>query len=159
MDSFNAPELKQFIIDSVASSYAAGDKAKKIKERDGSTTITFTKGNYVLHDNYFGGEPYGGREVVFFNGKSVWMMAYHGVVRGDTGGKTVYAFLMKALLKAPKDFPFRGPALLEEGEWRYENAWDGDELHFSGAERIFVDNASVYNASYVGGLVDQRHLT
>ena len=156
MASFNVSELNQFIIDSVSSSYAAGDKTVKVREQNGSTTITFTKGRYTLHDNYFGGEPYGGREVVFCDGKPLWMMVYYGVMHGDTDVKAAYAFLMKALLKAPSDFPFRGPALLKENEWRYENAWEGDTKRFSGTEKIFIRDSCVYDASYIGGLVDQK---
>ncbi len=156
MDTVDSQELKQFIVDSISSSYAMGEKAVKVKEKDGSTTITFTKGRYTLHDNYFGGEPYGGREVVFLDGIPLWMMVYYGAVHGEVEVKLVYAFLMKALLKTPADFPFRGPALFEEGEWRYENTWNGDEKNFSGAEKIFVHNSCVYDASYMGGLVDKK---
>lgn len=33
-----------------------------------------------MNDNFFGGEPYGGREVVFYEEKPVWMMVYYGWV-------------------------------------------------------------------------------
>ena len=159
MSSFNPKKFRQFIIDSVPSSYAAGDRAAKTKESDGSTTITFTKGKYKLHDNYFGGEPYGGREVVFLDGRPAWMMVYYGFVQKGAKAKTMYAFLMKALRNPPDDFPFRGPQVFEEGKWRYENTWNGDESCFSGIEKIFVFDACVYEASYAGGLIDCKRQT
>ena len=62
-------ELKKFIFEASRASYASGDDSIKHKEADGSTTITYSSGEYRMHDNYFGGEPYGGREVVFLNNK------------------------------------------------------------------------------------------
>ena len=57
--------LRQFLIDSNKSGYAGGEEKKWIKEQDGSTTIPSEKGDWKSHDNYFGGEPYGGRAVCF----------------------------------------------------------------------------------------------
>lgn len=147
--------LKPFILDSIPASYAAGERATKVKEKDGSTTITFTKGAYTLHDNYFGGEPYGGREVMLLEGKPIWMMVYYGFVHKGTAPKNVYSLLMKALSNPPADFPFRGPALFPDGANRYENGWQGDVLCFSGTEKIFFGDVCVYEASYTGGAVDQ----
>lgn len=62
----NLNELCKFLIKAKKSTYAAGDVAKKIVEDDKSTTMTFEDGDWRYYDNYFGGEPYGGREVVYF---------------------------------------------------------------------------------------------
>jgi hypothetical protein len=53
--------------------YAAGGSAVKTLEADHSTTIVLEHGEWKFHYNYFGGEPYGGREVVFLGGQPVWM--------------------------------------------------------------------------------------
>ncbi len=37
---------------------------------------------WAFHDNYFGGEPYGGRSVAFHQGKPVWIAVYYGWVEG-----------------------------------------------------------------------------
>lgn len=66
--------LRQFLIDSNKAGYATGKERAWVKEPDGSTSIPFVKDMWRSHDNYFGGEPYGGRVVVFYEGKPVWMM-------------------------------------------------------------------------------------
>ena len=53
-------ELKQFIHNASKNTYASGNENIKKKEKDNSTTIVYEKGDYKYHDNYFGGEPYGG---------------------------------------------------------------------------------------------------
>ena len=57
-------ELRDFIRASMNSTYAAGSEAKPVKEKDSSTSFNYSDGDYKYHDNFFGGEPYGGREVV-----------------------------------------------------------------------------------------------
>jgi hypothetical protein len=59
--------LCQFLVQSNAAGYASGDAKNRIKEPDGSTTIVFQEGEWRSHDNYFGGEPYGGRIIVFLS--------------------------------------------------------------------------------------------
>ena len=68
--------LKKFLIACNKAGYAGGEEKKWIKERDGSTTIPFKLGDCESHDNFFGGEPYGGRTVVSYKGKPVWIMVY-----------------------------------------------------------------------------------
>lgn len=65
----DAEKLKKFIFDASRATYASGDESIKEKQADGSKTIKYENGPYRFHDNYFGGEPYGGREVVFLNDK------------------------------------------------------------------------------------------
>ncbi|MEK9157395.1 MAG: DUF5680 domain-containing protein [Patescibacteria group bacterium] len=146
--------LKNFILDASRATYASGDETIKQKQPDGSTTFEYKRGEYSYHDNYFGGEPYGGREVVFLNDKPIWMMVYYGFVDANAEKKEVYPFLMRALSNAPAEMPYRGPQLLEDGSWKYENILTGNVDRFSGTERILKDGICVYEASYIGGLVD-----
>ncbi len=154
MVNLNKADLKNFLFEAGRATYASGDESVKQKQSDGSTTIVYKSGEYSYHDNYFGGEPYGGREVVFFNEKPLWMMAYYGLVYGGVN-KEVYGFLMDSLLHATPEMPYRGPALYEKDVWKYINTFAGDVEHFSGTEKIFKDDVCVYEASYLGGLVDQ----
>ncbi len=146
--------LKNFILEASKASYASGDSSVKIKEEDGSTTIEYESGSYRYHDNYFGGEPYGGREVVFLDDKPLWMMVYYGLVHSGVEAKPVWSFLMESLSLAMVDMPYRGPSLHERGEFRYENLLIGDVDRFSGTEKIYQSGSCVYEASYIGGLVD-----
>lgn len=148
-------KLQEFILKASRATYASGDPSIKEKESDGSTTLRFSDGEFSYHDNYFGGEPYGGREVVFQNGKPIWMMVYYGYVVEHTDTKIIYPFLMKSLSTATLDMPYRGPNLFEESDLRYVNSLSGDIEKFSGVEKIYQGEDCVYEASYMGGLVDQ----
>lgn len=147
-------ELKKFIFEASRATYASGDESIKKKELDRSTTITFASGNYRMHDNYFGGEPYGGREVIFLDNKPIWIMVYYGFVHLNIDAREVYPFLMEALSNNTEDMPYRGPKLFEKGNGKYENKFVGELASFSGTEKIYKDNVCVYEASYIGGFVD-----
>jgi hypothetical protein len=147
-------ELKKFLIESNNAGYTTGDEKQWIKEKDGSTTIPFSKGAFRSHDNFFGGEPYGGRLVVYKDEKPFWIMVYYGWIEKGITPDPVYAVLRKALKNMPPDAPFRGPAFLEVNGYRYENTWKGDISRYAGEEKIMQKGDLVYYASYIGGLVD-----
>ncbi len=148
--------LTQFLVDSNSAGYAGGNEKQWIKESDGSTTIPFQKGDFRIHDNFFGGEPYGGREVVFYKEKPVWMMVYYGWVAGGVDNNPVYGILRNALKAMPADHPYRGPNEYIENEFKYTNTWQGEIDRFSGEEKIFQKDKLIYKANYIGGLVDQE---
>lgn len=148
--------LKQFLIDSNKAGYAGGEEKKWKKEIDGSTTIPYTKGDFSSNDNFFGGEPYGGRVVVFHKNKPVWIMVYYGWVEEGVEFNPVYSVLKSALIRMPDDAPFRGPKEFKQGEFVYINTWEGDVEKYSGEEIIKKGEKVVYKAYYRGGLVDRR---
>jgi hypothetical protein len=147
--------LLRFLLEASQRGYAAGQSAVKTRESDHSTTIVLEHGDWRFHDNYFGGEPYGGREVVFFRERPVWMAVYYGQVDGPNID-SVYSFLQRALRDAPPAFPVRGPDKLREGRFSYENVYEGGVASFSGQETIHESGRLVYRARYLGGLVDRR---
>ncbi|MFA5131872.1 MAG: DUF5680 domain-containing protein [Candidatus Paceibacterota bacterium] len=147
-------DLKDFIFEASRATYASGDNSIKHKEEDGSTTISYSSGEYRMHDNYFGGEPYGGREVIFLNNKAIWMMVYYGLVHKGVVNSEVYTFLMDSLSHNTKDIPYRGPEIYKKENWTYENKLKGEVDNFSGTEKIYKDDICVYEASYTGGNVD-----
>ncbi len=152
METKITKEFIDFLIEAKKRGYASGDQVKK--EKDGSKTIIFSKGIYTYHDNYFGGEPYGGREVVFINGKPFWMMVYYGrVIKGDVN--KIYPFLQKALQTITTDAPYRGDIEFEEDGFSYVNIYSGYKHNFSGEEKIFQGKEMIYEAKYQGGLIDQ----
>ncbi|OQA93087.1 MAG: hypothetical protein BWY24_00728 [Microgenomates group bacterium ADurb.Bin219] len=152
----NKEALRQFLVDSNKAGYAGGEEKKWIKEPNGSTTIPFEKGEWRSDDNFYGGEPYGGRIVVFYKDKPHWMMVYYGWVTEDVETNIVYGILRGALMKMPDDAPFRGPREYKEGKFTYTNKWIGDVEQYSGEEQITQGGNLIYKANYMGGLVDQR---
>ena len=151
-------ELCKFLVKAKKSTYAAGDIAKKIVEDDKSTTMIFENGDWKYHDNYFGGEPYGGREVVFFRNMPVYMMVYYGwVIEGVSDVQAVYKTLQGALSLLPEDKPFRGPKKYNLNGIEYSNEYEGEIDNFFGIEIIKSDDGNeIYKARYIGGLIDQR---
>jgi hypothetical protein len=152
----NREALRQFLLDSNKAGYAGGDEKAWRQEEDGSTTISYERDGWSLHDNFFGGEPYGGRTIVFYEARPVWMMAYYGWVAQDHDASLVYGVLRRALMHMPETHPFRGPAEWSEDEFVYRNAWHGEVERFTGNERILQGTDLIYEASYSGGVVDRR---
>jgi len=152
----NIKNLKQFLIDSNKAGYAGGKEKQWIKENDRSTTIPFKKGGWKSHDNFFGGEPYGGRTVVFYDNKPFWIMVYYGWVEKEVEINSVYKVLRNALRQMPEDYPFRGPKGYKNNKYVYNNSWKGNVESFSGEEKIKKNGKLIYKANYLGGLIDQK---
>lgn len=149
-------DLKKFLIESNQAGYAGGQEKKWIKEGDSSTSIPYEKGEWKSHDNFFGGEPYGGRLVIFHKGKPVWIMVYYGWVSEGADINMIYSVLRKALIQMPEEAPFRGPRQLVERKLIYTNNWGGDVKSYSGEEQITENGKILYKANYMGGLVDKN---
>ncbi|MBF8249839.1 MAG: hypothetical protein HW400_440 [Candidatus Levybacteria bacterium] len=150
-------QLKAFLIETKKAGYGTGNSKNWIKEKDYSTTIPFESGDWRMHDNFFGGEPWGGREVVFFRGKPVWIMVMYGSVDPSVNGfEEVYKFLQKALRNQPEDLPLRGPKLLQGGDFVYKNKAEGNLENFIGEEVILKNDKQIYKMNYSGGWVDRR---
>jgi hypothetical protein len=154
----NEQGLREYLLKAAKHGYA--DKASErewTRQADGSTTIRHDDGQWSLDDNFFGGEPYGGREVVFFEGRPSWVMVYYGAVSPSVSDvKGVYSCLQDALANPDEAMPIRGPRAFEQGLMRYEAIWEGNLASFSGRERIFKGGEEIYAASFVGGMVDAR---
>lgn len=95
--------LEQFLIIAKTRGYAAGESTTH-EEKDRSKSTRFNQGEYSFHDNWFGGEPFGGREVVWKEGKPHWIMIYYG---SDSGkAQNLIPFLLKCLSKVPIEILF-----------------------------------------------------
>jgi hypothetical protein len=153
-------DLVRFLLEANQHGYAAGRAARQRREGDHSTTIVYENGDWTLHDNFFGGEPYGGRSVVSRKGAPVWMVVYYGYVDGPASlVQPVYSFLQRALLLAPDEFPVRGPGELVDDPFTYRRVHRGDVGRFWGEETIHHRGhrgQPAYTAWFSGGLVDQR---
>lgn len=149
-------DLKQFIFQASKNTYASEDGNIRVKQDDKSTTITYEKDDWKYHDNYFGGEPYGGREVVFYKGKPEWMMVYYGWVVESNNPNDVYGMLTKALRSTTVEEPYRGPRELIDGDSRYINELHGEVDNFYGEEKIFKGDTLIYVAKYIGGVIDKQ---
>lgn len=151
----NKKKLCKFLVKAKKSTYAAGALAQKIINNDKSTTLIFENGDWKYHDNYFGGEPYGGREVVFFKNQPVYIMTYYGQINNSISDVSkVYNILMDALKLIPEDKPYRGPIKYNSGNLSYKNNFTGEIDNFFGEESIAENGKEIYRAKYMGGFVD-----
>ncbi len=149
-------ELKNFFCKSCENGYAKED-VQITKEPDGSHTIVYEEGLWKFHDNFFGGEPFAGKDVIFYKGRAVWIMLYYGWIHDtELSPDEVYGFLRRALARFPKDYPYRGPTEFKEDALIYRNIHKGEMSNFNGTETIYEEKKEIYKALYFGGLVDQR---
>lgn len=154
---FKKNDLCKFLVTAKRSTYAAGDTADKVINDDKSTTLVFKEGDWKYHDNYFGGEPYGGREVVFYKNQPIYIMTYYGLVDESVDDfNPIYAFLMEALKLIPEEHPYRGPNRHDQNNLSYYNNFTGEIDNFSGEEIIKEDGNEIYRAKYLGGFVDLK---
>jgi hypothetical protein len=147
--------IKKFLFEANQYGYSNED-AQIVNESDGSHTISHENGDWKFHDNFFGGEPYGGREVIFYRNKPVWMMVYYGAIHDRFLKEKIYKFLRASLRKVPDDEPYRGPASYNKGDWLYRNTVIGDIKSFTGKEIILYKGHEVFHTIYQGGLVEQQ---
>lgn len=145
-------KLKAFLI--TANMPHATGQAEVKNEADGSRTIEFKDGDYRMHDNFFGGEPYGGRLVVFYKDKPLFMEVYYG--QTIRPADEVYDFLREALQHPGEDNPFRGPAEYKKGALTYKSSTEGDIKNHVVKEFIYDGEDEIYWAVVIGGLVDQN---
>ena len=119
---FNIEELRSFLIKAKKKGYAIESDAQvasdvMITKDENGTTIYFSHGDWRYEDNYCGGEPFGGTEKVFYKGKQVWRMSYHGRVIHPSDREVVYPFLKRMLSFITPDKPFRGAGTLFGGRY------------------------------------------
>ena len=149
-------KLDEFFLATAANGYANAN-VPTATQADGSHQLVLEHGEYTMQDNWFGGEPFGGREVVEKAGKAVWMMVYYGAIE-DTNEKLedVYSALREALAQPTKALPVRGPESLEaRNGYTYEFNWTGNIDRFRGHELIRnPSNKVVYQCDVSGGVVD-----
>lgn len=155
MDGSTVERLQRFIYEA-NKPHADGSAAIK-QESDGSRTIIYDDNEFKMHDNFFGGEPYGGRLVVYRKDRPVFLEVYYGrVYTTKRSAQEVYNFLREALRHATSDSPYRGPAEYSSEGLTYKCTVTGTVHYHTITEYIFEGNTEIYSATIVGGLVDQN---
>lgn len=144
-----------FVIEARLKGYPSGGEGQEIKFDDGSLGFETISDGYRYLDRYNGFNPFMGSEQVFdIGGALLWGMHYFGQILPEGGDpKAIYAFLREALLLVSQAYPFRGPAAFEKRNFRYENDQHGSFDRFHGIERIYENEAKVYELYYHGGRI------
>lgn len=142
-------DIIPFLLRAKKATYA-GKGPETTPTRPGSHDLAFREGNLLYLDSYLGGERFAGEEAVWADGAPVWSMNYAGRVTGQPFSGD---FLKEALLHAPADMPYRGPALYESGDYAYRCEVAGDFAWFQGRERIAFRGQEIYECFFHGGLI------
>ena len=157
MVNFDSEKLIKFIAFAKKQGYASTTSIFK-KTEDGGKTCEVEEGDFVYTDTYFGSSIDCGQERVYFKGKVIWVMAYRGgIMRNEELYYEAFNFLKKCISMMPKIFPARGPKEFKEGDWTYENKWQGDITGFTGEENIYFKGEQTCFRNYVGGLIKNKH--
>lgn len=143
-----------FLVDVAQKGYAS-EAAQISRLDDGSHDLVIEQDGWRFHDNWFGGEPFGGREVISRGGKVFWLMTYFGSFSSDQTEGT--KALREAMKQPANALPVRGPKeYLASNGLSYKFDWSGELARFSGVEQIFnTAGEKIYQAEVNGGLVDQ----
>lgn len=143
-------EIIAFLVKAKQETYASG-KGKIPSSRPNSNDLIYKEGNLKYIDSYLGSHKFIGEEALWQNDKPFWSMNYMGRVLSD---KFNGDFLKLALYNVPKNKPFRGPEIFEDGILIYSNKVEGDFDWFSGYEKMHNANELVYECLYHGGKVE-----
>jgi len=137
-----------FLIKAKKMTYAAHCGEEMKPGRPMSHDLRYEEGHYLYLDTYLGGEKFAGEEAVWYRGSPIWAMNYAGrVLREPFSGD----FLKEALLKVPKDQPYRGPMVYKNGDYWYHCSVNGGFEWFQGYEEIFYEMGKVYECRFHGG--------
>lgn len=128
----------------------AGRGAETNSSRPKSHDLQYVEGNLKYIDTYLGGEQFAGEEALWCEDSPVWSMNYIGRIIGDGFSG---AFLKECLLSVPKEYPYRGPLVYQNGEYKYHCIIDGEFEWFNGYEEIFFNDIKVYECIFHGGSI------
>ncbi|NWG06404.1 MAG: XRE family transcriptional regulator [Chloroflexi bacterium] len=150
-------KLEQFLVKAKVSAYAGAGEGGEGILADGCKELTYKEGEFLYRDRYFGWNPFIGEEVVWQDNQVTWAMNYYGLVFEETvPAAQVYAFLQKAMKQVQVDRPFRGPQVLKEDDYEYQDESQGNLERFTGVERIFYRGREIYRLNYHGGTVKSK---
>jgi hypothetical protein len=147
-------DLLEFLVEAKKATYAAhGDGAYIPPLLAGSKQLEYFRGDFGYRDIYFGSRFFVGQETVYRHHEPLWSMVYSGGIRHPVGVDVsrIYSFLRQAMRLVSPDNPYRGPAILVDGDFVYTESHNGDTGRFDGRERIFCCEREVYALVYTGG--------
>ena len=128
----------------------AGNGMEKESSRPKSHDLIYDEGIYKYIDTYLGGERFSGEEAVWVENNPYWAMNYSGrVLDDDFSGK----FLKEVLSAVNVDYPYRGPLVYENSDYKYHCIVSGEFEWFRGYEEIYFNCKKIYECIFHGGII------
>ncbi|MTI49876.1 DUF5680 domain-containing protein [Sporosalibacterium faouarense] len=128
----------------------AGKGAETHSSRPSSHDLEYVEDELKYIDTYLGGEKFAGEEALWRNDIPFWSMNYIGrIIDDDFSGD----FLKECLLLVPKEYPYRGPLVYQNGDYKYHCVINGEFKWFNGYEEIFCNDIKVYECIFHGGYI------
>jgi hypothetical protein len=143
-------EFSRFLVTAKQKTYAGGMTAQ-IGPASNGHILEFSEGDFIYVDTYFGGFHFMGEEVVSHEGRPIWGMNYYGKMLVDEIPEGFYQCLRQALIRVPKEAPFRGPEMYHSGSLMYTCTWKGRLKGFEGYEIISKNGVDLYKLLFHGG--------
>jgi transcriptional regulator with XRE-family HTH domain len=128
----------------------AGHGLETISSRPHSHDLQYVEHNLKYIDTYLGGEKFAGEEAIWCDDMPFWSMNYVGriVADGFSGD-----FLKECLFLVPKEYPYRGPLVYQNGDFSYHCIINGEFEWYNGYEEIFCNGIKVYECMFHGGII------
>src|SRR3989344_6951445 len=147
-------ELNEFLVRAKINTYASSGEGREQNLKDSSKELIYEENGWKYRDRYFGFNTFIGEEIIWKNEEMIWGMNYYGqILSKAVGAKEIYEFLKEALLQVDESMPFRGPKILDEGNFSYRNSNSGSVEEFHGVEMVLYKGKRVYELQYHGGIV------
>jgi len=156
MADLSIQQLNGFIVRAKAATYVGGG-ARSPSCRPGSHDLQFHEGAFSYLDSYFGGSDFLGQEVVYYEGKPVWVMSYYGrilelaLITATEAGRII----QESLSQMYEEGRFLGGFEHSTADGTYVDTSEGDVTSFTGREWIVREGVKVYELVYHGGLVKE----
>jgi len=142
-------EVIDFLCKAKKSTYAGNGNESK-SSRPNSHDLEYVEGNLKYIDTYLGGEQFLGEEALWKDDIPFWSMNYMGRVLDE---RFSGSFLKEALKLMPKENPYRGPVIYQNGQYKYHCMISGEFKWFQGYEEIYFEDIKVYECFFHGGLI------
>lgn len=142
-------DIINFLIRAQKATYA-GAGVEVEPSRPSSHDLNYVEGELRYIDSYLGGERFAGEEAIWKSDIPYWAMNYCGRIIDKWFSVD---FLKDALLQVPNEYPYRGPLVYHNGDYKYHCIINGNFEWFSGYEEIFYKNNKVYECMFHGGLI------
>jgi hypothetical protein len=144
--------IATFLVSAKKATYAEGGDNAGLTLPDGTRELSYSNGELMYRDRYYGWDPFAGEEVVTSSDRVVWLMNYYGRCHTDcVDASHVYGFLVKALSRVTEKAPYRGPEEYEEDNFKYTCCINGGFKSFRGSEKILYRGKEVYWLVFHGG--------